>query len=166
MTDLIEVTEVSSWHCGVLARTMRAADQQEVWASSGKEPLEALRESVEASSHCWTGLKNKVPVAMFGVAPFMEGDSEIGIAWLLASDELYTFRKTAMFLSRVYVHAMQKHYEVLTNYIDYRNVVSEFWLRRLGFRCVGFIKEYGHEKRPFIQYARFRDVRTDNPSGD
>jgi hypothetical protein len=141
------VIAASADHIPIIADNMRQADRDEVWASSGKTPGEALAFSLGKSSQAWTVLFDGVPAGMFGV-----GDLNIltrrGAPWFLGTDAVEANRRAFLRHSVHWRDQLLQRYDVLMNLVDDRNTASIRWLRWLGFSLSEpFI--VGFEKRPF-----------------
>lgn len=137
---------------------MREADRDEVMASGGITPLEALVLSVgyTASDMRWTILMDGVPAAMWG-ASADDTSADHGQVWLLASPTIYKLGRRRFYAeSRAYVSRMLDRFATLANYVDARNTVSMRWLENLGFRCLQIVPAFGFERRPFVLYAKTR----------
>lgn len=147
---MIEVVKAEVIHAQRLQ--MRDADRAEVYAATGRDPQTALVESVLHSTVAWAGLIEEVPVAIFGVGP-LNILSGLGSPWLLGSDELEKHSFELLRKSRPYVTEMHRSYPVLFNLVDQRNVVSQRWLRWLGFTLHAPIP-YGHLGLPFIPFEK------------
>ena len=139
----------------LVGERMRLRDVAEVKASSGLDPCEALRTSLEGSSHAWTVTDFGDPVAVFGVAPLAPG---MGAPWMLATDAFRSIVRYILAKTPAYIERMHEVYPVLMNYVDVRNKDSIPYLRRAGFSFTGFDPEYGVERRPFLQFTRYRHV--------
>lgn len=150
-----QVVPAAAGHIDHLASNLRLRDKEEVFAAAGMCPRVALLQSLLYSDTAWTCMYDGKPAGMFGCAPSKEGE-HVGSAWLLATDDIEKFRKTAWRLSRYYAAKMHERYAVLYNYVDYRNVRSLYWLERLGFVPVDAELEYGFERRLFIKYESRR----------
>ena len=147
-----------------LAPHLRPGDVLEIERSSGLNALDGLLESVELSDEdmCWAATYNGLPVAMFGAnnikpedSPAYEGIT-IGGIWLLASQGIYLNKLDFMRCCKEMLAHMHTRYEFLTNFVDADNVASMIWLPRLGFRPSAQINDFGHAKKPFIQYVSKR----------
>jgi hypothetical protein len=133
-----------------LTLEMRRADRDEVEAMSGRNPREALVESVENSAKAWAGLADGQLVCLFGVVPLtLIGIT--GVPWLLGSNEVCAFSRQFLRRNKAYVTEMLADYPVLRNVVDQRNTVSIRWLRWLGFR-MGQPAIMGVAKVPFIPF--------------
>lgn len=153
--ERFEIVPAGRVYANQLAPHLRISDKIEIWAASGMDPLTALLESVEVSDDdmCWAATLNKHPVAMFGANRLSE---EIGGIWMLASPGIYHNTRDFMRHSIDYLARMHERYEYLTNFIDARNLPTQRWLPRLGFKPCQQVDDYGHEKVPFIQYVSKR----------
>lgn len=112
---------------------MRQADRDEVLASSGKTPFEALVFSLRKSSFAYTALVDGRPEVMFGC-----GDinvlAEMGAPWLLGTDAVDANYVAFLRMSKKWKRELLGRYQVLRNVVDDRNVVSKRWLSWLGFK--------------------------------
>ena len=128
---------------------MRQADSDEVLASSGKTPFEALVFSLRKSSFAYTALVDGRPEVMFGC-----GDinvlAEMGAPWLLGTDAVDANYVAFLRMSKKWKRELLGRYQVLRNVVDDRNVVSKRWLSWLGFRLGDpFALKNGHIFRLF-----------------
>lgn len=142
------------FHAYDLHRRLRASDLRELQASTDEEPLDILLSAIRISDVAWAAERNGHCQVLFGVAPIIP--EAMGSIWLLASDDIYKWRKDFMRLSREYVARMHRGYPVLTNFVDDRNTASQAWLRRLGFQSGKHDPHYGVERRPFTQFTSVR----------
>lgn len=150
----VEIVTATLEHAHVLAPLMREQDKDEVMASGGLTPLEALVLSVNSteSDMRWTILMDGVPAAMWGTAPSQS--SAVGQVWLLASPTIYKLGRRRFYAeSAAYVSRMLERFATIANYVDVRNTVSMRWLENLGFHCLQIAPEFGFERRPFALYA-------------
>ena len=138
-----------------LANNLRQADKDEVKASVGLEPLEALRLSCNNSEWIWIVEHEGIPFCIFGLSQFT---TEIGVPWMLATNDLY---KHKIYFARESIGMADAFLEIfptLTNMVDERHKESIEWLSWLGFDFPERIEKYGHEGRPFLQFIRNRNV--------
>ena len=134
-----------------LAPKVRIADREEIRASNGSSPLEALVVPFtyeKARSYTIIGTAKEGVIGMFGVAPTK--DSEYGIAWLLSSEDLFKHTKQFIKECPYWVSQMSKGYTYIYNWVDRRNWKSLKWLQFLGFEAKEEIKQYGVGKLPFL----------------
>jgi len=134
-----------------LAPKVRIADREEIRASDGKSPLEALVIPFtykEGRNYTIIGTVNEGVIGMFGVAPTK--DPEYGIAWLLSSEDLFKHTKQFIKECPYWVSQMSEGYTYIYNWVDRRNWKSLKWLQFLGFEAKEEIKQYGVGKLPFL----------------
>lgn len=155
--DKFVIVPATGHEARLLAPNLRKVDVDEVWASAGLLPLEALLESIELSDPdmCWAALLNGVPVAVFG-ASCLDAEQRMGSIWLLASDGIYASRKDFMSKCRGYLNLMHTRYRTLGNFIDERNKITQRWLERLGFTRARTYKNFGDGGLPFTYYFSHR----------
>ena len=85
------VRKTKEHDCYVLSKVMREADKQEIWSSGRFTPLTGLLEGYNVSTdHCYTLLLEDEIVGIFGVSKVNE---DIGVVWLMGSDNLINFHK-------------------------------------------------------------------------
>lgn len=141
--------------CKVLAPNLRQADKDEVWASHGLLPLQALQFSFLLSEEANTIISdNEDIIGMFGVTK--HGD--IGIPWLLMSDDIYQPSHVRQFVptSKKWVKQVQERYKILVNYVAQDNDKAIKWLRLLGFTFISLEENYGVNPKPFYEFVRIR----------
>ena len=134
-----------------LAPKMRIADREEIRASNGSSPLEALVIPFtykKSRSYTIIGTAKEGVIGMFGVAPTK--DPEYGIAWLLSSEDLFKHTKQFIKECPYWVSQMSEGYTYIYNWVDRRNWKSLKWLQFLGFEAKEEIKQYGVGKSPFL----------------
>ena len=125
----IQILPVKRSHIEYVAQHMRQADIDEVGAC-GYLPHYVLTWSVALSAEAWCGLADGVPVVIFGVT---EQSPEIGMPWLLATDDIIKYQITFLRRSNTFIKSMRQKYRLLKNHVDTRNKRSIQWLRWLGF---------------------------------
>ena len=134
-----------------LAPKVRIADREEIRASNGSSPLEALVVPFtykKGRSYTIIGTAKEGVIGMFGVAPTK--DLEYGIAWLLSSEDLFKHTKQFIKECPYWVSQMSEGYTYIYNWVDRRNWKSLKWLQFLGFEAKEEIKQYGVGKLPFL----------------
>jgi hypothetical protein len=108
-------------------------DVKELQLADAHTPLQALREGVKNSVYLKSIVLNGRVIGMFGAAPFQIGEPGEGVAWMLASPEIASIRKTFLKEAKREVDAMHEHFHLLVNAVWKRNTVSLRWLHWLGF---------------------------------
>ena len=133
-----------------LAPKIRKGDRQEIMASNGASPLEALviPFTQEGKIYSIIGTKSEGVIGMFGSSPVKE--KGYGIVWLLSSEDLFKHIKQFIKECPKWVHDMSKDYEHVYNFVDERNWKSLKWLQFLGFEPKRKIGDFGVGKIPFI----------------
>lgn len=133
-----------------MAPKLRQADKNEVWASDGYSPLEALRTSYSLSKPCFTAVLDDEPLAMFGTVPIL---SNVGSIWLLGTDSVSKAPTSFLRWSRRLLPFLLQPYDMVCNLVDARNTVHIRWIRWLGFT---FIRKttHGPQQLPFYEFAR------------
>lgn len=130
-----------------LGNNMRQCDKDEVYASCGMYPHDALKESMELSDKTWVATVGISPIAIFGISVINE---EFSVVWMLGTDELYDHPREIMRASKRIIKSMHEHSRILYNYVDTRNVKAIQWLLSIGFK-ISYVEEaYGHLKLPFV----------------
>ena len=139
-------------HVALLAPVMRAADRQEVWASSRSTPEQALRRCLASSSRAWTVFFGGEVGAMWGVAP-LAILGRTGVPWLLTSPAVE--RHPIAFLRRsvTLLDEVEQGFAVLRNHVDARQTRCLPWLRWLGFTVEPAVP-VGPDRLPFHPVER------------
>jgi len=133
-----------------LAPKIRKGDRQEIMASNGATPLEALviPFTEEGKIYSIIGSKSEGVIGMFGSVPSKE--KGYGVVWLLSSENL--FKHTKQFIKECpkWINEMSNGYEYVYNFVDERNWKSLKWLQFLGFEPKTKIGDFGIGKMPFL----------------
>lgn len=141
----------------MLRAGLRAADIEEVRASHGLTPVEALNltfETSRTSGKCWAALDDDNHAwTMFGVAP-IPGAATLGAPWLLACNAQRRHLKYFLANTKEYVGYMSEGYTRLVNFVDVRHTDSIRWLQWAGFTFDLLIPEAGFERRPFLRFTK------------
>ena len=130
----VKVVPATLDHVHQLGPNLRAEDDRECIAASGKIAYDALLTGLENSDWCYTALGDGVPIAIFGVAPMGSTLlSKIGVPWMLGSDDIRNFSKETVVLGKLYTKRMIDSYNKLENYVDARNKVAIKWIKNCGY---------------------------------
>lgn len=151
-----------------LAPGLREADLREIRANLGESPAPVLARGVELSEPCYAVVReDDCPVALFGAVPD-SASKNVGLVWLLGSDELVEHPFFFLRNSRRWIGRLHRRYETLWNYVDARNEVHARWLSWCGFTRLGTIENFGVEGRPFHEFRRVRGdaFRRREPTGE
>lgn len=132
MAANIEIVAGAIDHIETIAARMRLADSDEVFASSGRSPREALEFSLRKSSLAMTALVDGRPEVMFGAGD-LSVLSQVGAPWLLGTDAVTEHYVAFLRRSVSWRDQLLLRYQVLRNAVDDRNAASKRWLRWLGF---------------------------------
>jgi hypothetical protein len=139
-----------------LARRMRREDADEVEATGGFTPLEAILTSMRYSEEAWTATFDGEVAAMYGVARLARRN---GAAWLLTSDLVERHAKTFWKACCRELPKLFERWDVLANAIDQRHEKAVRWARRLGFFLFP-AEPYGAAGLPFHMFTvRKEDLR-------
>jgi hypothetical protein len=135
-----------------LADNLRDADEKELKASSGLEPLEALSLSFQISHECNTIVTDEgTVVGIFGLARI---NDTMGCPWLMGTDLIKDIRSEFLRGSKDWIIEKNKEYQVLTNFVHAENTTAIRWLKYLGFSFPRLVEEYGVGKEPFYEFVR------------
>jgi hypothetical protein len=127
----VKVVRSTKQDAEYIAKHMRKADIEEIWASHHYTPEEAMAFTIEKTMFCLTVSVEGVPVVMFGV----NGESILGdrgIVWMLATDDIQKIAFRFVRHSKKFINLMQEFYPYMYNYVDSRNSTSIFWLKMIG----------------------------------
>jgi len=128
----------------------RAEDVAEVEALDGSTIRECLEDTPNLLDCSQVWEVNGKPVAIFGITK-QNGPLNVGIIWLLATDELHKYTmKFARYCKEVF-EKMSRGYAYLFNYIHTENKTSIEWLKWLGFKVSDPIP-LGHKGANFHKF--------------
>ena len=133
-----------------LSPKIRKGDRQEIMASDGASPLQALVIPFTQQGKIYSiiGTKSEGVIGMFGSTPSKE--KGYGVVWLLSSEDLFKHIKQFIQECPKWVTEMSKDYEYVYNFVDERNWKSLKWLQFLGFEPKKKIGDFGIGKMPFL----------------
>ena len=131
-----------------LAPRLREADRLEVFLAAG-DVHAALLASIEAPglSLAATNSGGEV-IALFGVSD----GPDMGIPWMLASDEIMKHPRHLVDGCRRWVSEMLPRYRLLVNYVHAENATAIAWLQHIGFTIGTLVEDFGVAKAPFYQF--------------
>lgn len=127
---------------------MRQADKDEVLASGGFRPAQALRACLRRSEVARTVFVGDEALAMFGV---IAGDP-VSTPWLLTTTAVDRYPMAFWRASKLVVPELRALYPLMAQAIDVRYTRAVSWARRLGF-AVGEPVAYGMAGLPFHPIA-------------
>lgn len=132
-------------HVHLVAPRMRAADREEVLASGGYRPAQALRAALRVSEVARTAFVGGEPMMMFGVAPARD----FAIPWTLTTDAADRYPVAFWRTSKVALAALRELYPVMVQAIDARHARSLAWVAHLGFHVDEEPQPFGKSGLPF-----------------
>ena len=135
-----------------MAPLMRKVDINEIYASSGVRPLEALVKAVESSGICSTWLVNNEIICMFGVVRYTMLSDKASI-WMLGTDLLPDHSTHFLRGCGPEFIRLSQGFVRLDNWCDARNKVTLRWLKWLGF-TIEEAKPYGVYDMPFHYFYK------------
>lgn len=119
-----------------LAANLRAEDCAEVIASTGLQPLEVVRGSLETSARTFAAELGGELAALGGVVEGARrsflGPPDLSVAWLLTTGAVARHPRAFWAASRTVLEALLREYPTLCNSIDARYAAALRWARRLG----------------------------------
>jgi len=134
-----------------LSIRLRKADKEEILASVGLTPYQALIKSYYNSTICFTIVNPKnEPVGIFGVTDNGDG---IGGIWALATDDLQKIQLAFLKECRKVIKVFNQKYRILWNYVDCRNQLHIKWLKWCGFKFINKTNR-GILNKPFYQFIK------------
>lgn len=145
---------------GKMAPRMRESDKQEVEASHGHTPYEALVHSFRVSPACFTVVYKNEVVAMFGVTADKRMNGLASI-WFLSTDDIVKMKKTWLKLSKSTIQSMLITFPILYNFVQVGNEASIKWLKWLGAEF-GDPSPYGKQGFPFLPFKFTRKLESSN----
>ena len=157
-----EIVSATQTYAAYLAVNMCQRDIDECWAAGHRTPVQAVIESYRASSNAKVGLYKGRVVCMYGVAE-MSILSNVGIPWLLGTDEIEKHSNYFLRQNRYYMKEIKKKYSLLINFVDARNTVAIRWLEWLGFKVFD-AQPFGPDDMPFHRFelGKATVLRTEN----
>ena len=114
-----------------LAPRLRTSDKEEILASVGLTPYEAMMIGYLENVIVFTIVnKNNEPVAIFGIN---DVGQNVGAIWLLATDKLKDIQYSFLRENKKVIDFLNTKYKILWNYVDCRNSLHIKWLKWCGF---------------------------------
>jgi hypothetical protein len=137
---MIDVLDATDEHAYYLGENMRVMDVHKCECITGTNATKALFSSLRHSNKAFTAIKDGKPIAMFGVVG--SALCEVGIPWLLCTDEALKTPITFARMSRKWMPILARGYKRLENYVDDENEKAKRWLEWMGF-TLGEPEPYG-----------------------
>lgn len=153
---MARIRHASIHDVGYVGPRLRAADVEEIRATTGERPTYALLKSYTVSTWVKVAVDDQdFPVAMFGLCAL---NDDFGIPWMLVTDDFNKIIQPFRRQCRGVVADMQRQCRILHNYVQATNVTAQRWLRWCGFTVDPIPQPYGHLKQPFFPFTRIRSV--------
>lgn len=124
--------DITDDDCHLLAANMRSEEVAEVWASSGRNPYEAVRTSLDRSWDAFTAWQDDKLLCMSGVyraSPV----SNRGCPWLLTTNDMKANPRALLHYSKQAVTGWLDEFLILTQMVDARYEQSVRWAKWVGF---------------------------------
>ena len=138
-----------------LAPRLRQADKEEILASVGLTPYEALMIGYLENVIVFTIVnKNNEPVAIFGIN---DVGNNVGAIWLVATNKLKDIQYSFLRENKKVIDFLNTKYKILWNFVDCRNSLHIRWLKWCGFKFINKQK-YGVLNKPFYEFIRINNV--------
>lgn len=140
-----------------IARDMRQADKDEVWASNHHGPYESLIKGWAVSDYASVALSDDgEPLAMLGLVKrdLLTGS---GVVWLLGTNESMKYKKEFLKQTKQVIDDMLTICPRLCNMVHNKNKSSITWLKWLGFK-LDDPEPYGPENELFHRFYLERSV--------
>ena len=143
-----------------VAENMRKCDRDEVYASHGLTPLQALRNGYrDVLEECYTVvLETGEPIAMLGASAVPNTDDmKMAGVWFLGTDKVYQAKRAFYTEAPKYLAYWFETFNMLFNIVDLRNTASLAWMQEIGFTIhdVGIFNT--HERRPFAFMVKHKE---------
>jgi hypothetical protein len=116
-----------------MAPVMRQSEVDEILASGGKEPLPTLLEALNSSTESWVAFFDGRIACMWGVAPRSGVMSGEGIAWLLTTPVIESYKQEFWAYCTASLLDLLSRWDTLVNAIDCRHGKAIRWAKKLGF---------------------------------
>lgn len=153
----VSIVPATKQHAAEIARMVRPADREEIWAATMHTPEQAMLIGIEHSDRTMTGMVNGHPVCMWGVVP-ESLIGPMGAPWMIGTVALDEYARTFLRRCKKTVVGMFADYQHLENYVDARNTRAIQWLKWLGFIVDKEPQEYGMLKQPFYRFRMRREI--------
>ena len=138
-----------------LAPRLRQADKEEILASVGLTPYEALMIGYLENVIVFTIVnKNNEPVAIFGIN---DVGNNVGAIWLVATNKLKDIQYSFLRENKKVIDFLNTKYKILWNFVDCRNSLHIKWLKWCGFKFINK-QNYGVLNKPFYEFIRINNV--------
>ncbi len=138
-----------------LAPLLRPEDVEEIYASTGTDPLTSLVNNVHpgegGETHVFLHPDDGGVIGMFGVGP--SEMPTVGIVWAVASPRIVDLKAHLTETHKGFMVRWHERWPVLGNVIDARNAFHIKWIQRMGYVLGATHEKWGFEQRPFIAFT-------------
>lgn len=140
-------------HVLAVARAMREADRQEIFATRlGDDPEALAAEMLATGPVAWVAGLDEEPIAAFGCAPMWEG---VWSMWLMATDDFHHIGLSVTKLVTRYIVPML--FDAGAHRLEARSMEghddAQRWLEVIGAQREATLKGYGREGQDFHVYT-------------
>jgi hypothetical protein len=155
VSGLVTILPATKEHARQMAPLMRAADQDEVRASGGYEPIDALLEALAWSAEAYAGFIDGELACLFGIVPgtFLTGEA---VPWLLTSSVVQRKPRAFLRASREVIADWMGKYPVLVQQVDARYAQALRWAAHVGFQVEAPVP-WGIAGEPFCRISMRRN---------
>lgn len=132
MAGRVQIRPVHDGDAEYLAVHMRKADREEIWASGGRRPLEAIRRGLRLSTDTFVAERDGELACIWGFAPISLATGQAA-PWMLGTDLMFRLGRSLSRVAMASFEYVAPVYPRLMNYVDARNTRSVAWLKSVGF---------------------------------
>lgn len=148
--DIKNIYDFKEEHFDAMKDIIHEGNHMEAWALRHMTGQEALRMSIDASDHVWTGMKDEIPIAMFGIVEPKGLLGRVGTPWLICSAYIDGYAITFLRGFKKAIPRLFENCDVLMNYVDARNVAVTRMVQWVGFQ-ISPPRMMGLDKLPFLR---------------
>lgn len=134
----------------VIQQIARQADVEEVYAAAGSTIADSILFGLDHSDFARVVEVAEGPACIFGICP-LSSLTGVGVPWCLSTTLIEQYQFQFARGCRPYWRSARRNYQVLVNYVDDRYVVSQRWLRWMGF-TLDAPEPYGPLGLPFRRF--------------
>jgi hypothetical protein len=148
----LEITPLTQEGMAHVIANMTQEDHAEIIAA-GIDPLKTFTHGMEQSKISGAFSLGDKALAVFGCMadPRLEN---VGIPWMIATDEFRTHPRDAAELTMAVVEVMQHHFPTLHNLVHCDHAIAQRWLSWCGFQIS---EERSGPGNQFHYFARYGD---------
>lgn len=153
MAGQLSIQRMTARDQDYVATNLRAVDLREMHRLVGPvDPAGIIDFTTSRAVAAWAAFYDGVPICIFGVnrRSLM---SDVGVPWMLGTDEVERQGWPFVRLSREYVQRIAQVFPQQENWVDAENALAVGWLRWLGFD-MDDPKPAGVAGAPFIRFSR------------